>query len=235
MLRSVSRSFSKMIVQRRNLMGISQVELAKLLKISQMTVSKLERNLVRIDSEKLVELCNLLKLKIEDSDPTNEDVNWDEYEKKQYLKNQGVELNPKDQSDEDKNRNYRLVPEYNVRVSAGHGEFQGLEEVKQTLQMPSIFMPENGHVGFVRVEGDSMFPTINNGDYVAVEFESGYTADGLYLIRIEDTCFVKRLQREFKGIRIISDNPQYKEMSVMEEDGQNFGLIGRVALVIRKT
>ena len=52
--------------------------------------------------------------------------------------------------------------------------------------MPKMFLPENGQVGFVRVEGDSMTPTIAHGDYVAVEFDSGYTSDGLYLIRIVD-------------------------------------------------
>ena len=116
-------------------------------------------------------------------------------------------------------------------MSAGHGEFQGIEQVKQNLQMPKMFLPENGQVGFVRVEGDSMTPTIAHGDYVAVEFDSGYTSDGLYLIRIDDSCFVKRLQREFGAIRIVSDNPLYREQTVQKDDGQDFGLIGRVALV----
>lgn len=130
---------------------------------------------------------------------------------------------------------YREIPEYNVRVSAGHGEYQGIEVIKRKLQVPQLWLPENGDIGLVRVEGDSMFPTINNGDYVAVEFGSGYTADGLYLIRVDDTAFVKRLQRKFGGIRIISDNPQYEEMQISPDDGNEFSLIGRVTLIVRKT
>lgn len=130
---------------------------------------------------------------------------------------------------------YREIPVYNVRVSAGHGEYQGIEVIAHQLKMPKLFLPENGKLGLVRVEGDSMFPTINNGDYVAVEFASGYTADGLYLIRVDDTAFVKRLQRKFGGVRIISDNPQYEEMEITHDDGNEFALIGRVTLIIRKT
>jgi len=130
---------------------------------------------------------------------------------------------------------YREVPEYNVRVSAGHGEYQGIEHVKQELQIPKQWLPENGNVGLVKVEGDSMWPTIAHGDFVGVEFSSGYTSDGLYLIRVEDAAFVKRLQKEFNLIRIISDNPQYREMTVSPDDGSDFGLIGRVALIVRMT
>ena len=130
---------------------------------------------------------------------------------------------------------YREVPEYNVRVSAGHGEYQGIEHVKQELQIPKQWLPDNGKVGLVKVDGDSMWPTIAHGDFVGVEFSSGYTSDGLYLIRVEDAAFVKRLQKEFNLIRIISDNPQYREMTVSPDDGSDFGLIGRVALIVRMT
>lgn len=130
---------------------------------------------------------------------------------------------------------YRTIPEYNVRVSAGHGQFLGIEEIKQELQIPRQWLPVNGKVGIVRVEGDSMIPTISNGDSVVVEFDSGYTSDGLYLIRVEDSAYVKRIQREFGSLRIISDNPLYRELTVESNDGQDFGLIGRVALIIRKT
>lgn len=130
---------------------------------------------------------------------------------------------------------YREVPVYNVRVSAGHGEYQGIEVIKQQLQMPKLFLPENGKIGFVKVEGDSMFPTVTHGDHVAVEFDTGYTSDGLYLIRVDDAVFVKRLQREFGQIRIISDNQMYREQVVQHDDGQQFQLIGRVALIMRVT
>jgi phage repressor protein C with HTH and peptisase S24 domain len=57
----------------------------------------------------------------------------------------------------------------------------------------------------------------------------------LYLIRVDDTAFVKRLQRQFGSIRIISDNPQYEEMKISPDDGNEFSLIGRVTLIVRKT
>ena len=177
----------------------------------QTLISRLEKGSTKTDEDKLRTILEFLKIR-QDATDDQEDQNIS-----------GILAE------------YRLVPEYNVRVSAGHGEYQGIEVVKRQLQIPQIWLPENGQLGLVRVEGDSMFPTINNGDYVAVEFGSGYTADGLYLIRVDDTAFVKRLQRQFGSIRIISDNPQYEEMKISPDDGNEFSLIGRVTLIVRKT
>lgn len=177
----------------------------------QTLISRLEKGSTKTDEDKLRTILEFLKIR-QDATDDQEDQNIS-----------GILAE------------YRLVPEYNVRVSAGHGEYQGIEVVKRQLQIPQIWLPENGQLGLVRVEGDSMFPTINNGDYVAVEFASGYTADGLYLIRVDDTAFVKRLQRQFGSIRIISDNPQYEEMKISPDDGNEFSLIGRVTLIVRKT
>ena len=152
-----------------------------------------------------------------------------------FLFQQEEDATPTPKQDYEIGASYRKIPEYNVRVSAGHGEYQGIEHVKQELQIPKQWLPENGKIGLVKVEGDSMWPTINHGDFVAVEFGSGYTSDGLYLVRVEDSAYVKRLQKEFGSIRIISDNPQYREMTVSPDDGNDFGLIGRVALIVRKT
>lgn len=177
----------------------------------QTLISRLEKGSTKTDEDKLRTILEFLKIRQDATDDQEE------------------------QSISGSLSEYRLVPEYNVRVSAGHGEYQGIEVVKRQLQIPQIWLPENGQLGLVRVEGDSMFPTINNGDYVAVEFGSGYTADGLYLIRVDDTAFVKRLQRQFGSIRIISDNPQYEEMKISPDDGNEFSLIGRITLIVRKT
>jgi len=211
MLRSIPKPFAEKIAEKRKILGISQIDLGKQIGVSQAVYHRIEQAKTRVNIEVIKKLCEVLGLDVSEA------------------------LMPDQVKKSEQKEGYRTIPEYNVRVSAGHGEFQGIEEVKQNLQMPKMFLPENGQVGFVRVEGDSMTPTIAHGDYVAVEFDSGYTSDGLYLIRIDDAVFVKRLQRKFGGVRIISDNQQYEEMNVSPDDGNDFGLIGRVALVIRKT
>jgi len=211
MLRSIPKPFAEKIAEKRKILGISQIDLGKQIGVSQAVYHRIEQAKTRVDIEVIKKLCEVLGLDVSEA------------------------LTPDQVKKSEQKEGYRTIPEYNVRVSAGHGEFQGIEEIKQNLQMPKMFLPENGQVGFVRVEGDSMTPTIAHGDYVAVEFDSGYTSDGLYLIRIDDAVFVKRLQRKFGGVRIISDNQQYEEMNVSPDDGNDFGLIGRVALVIRKT
>ena len=215
-------SIGSLMREKRRELGISQKEMAQELKINQSGVSDIETGKRKIDLDKLGVIISKLDIYLEDwrniLEPRQDAT--DRLEEKEVS---GILSE------------YREIPEYNVRVSAGHGEYQGIEVIKRKLQVPQLWLPENGDIGLVRVEGGSMFPTINDGDYVAVEFGSGYTADGLYLIRVDDTAFVKRLQRQFGSIRIISDNPQYEEMKISPDDGNEFSLIGRVTLIVRKT
>lgn len=132
------------------------------------------------------------------------------------------------------NGSSRSVPLYDISASAGDGAFINHESIKKHLQIPSEWLPENSQLGVVEVNNDSMYPTIGHGDNVVVQFKNNYNNDGLYLVRIDGSLFVKRLQKEFGKIRIISDNPSYREMTVEANDGNDFGLIGRCCLVLRK-
>jgi phage repressor protein C with HTH and peptisase S24 domain/DNA-binding XRE family transcriptional regulator len=217
-------SIGSLMREKRRELGISQKEMAQELRINQSGVSDIETGKRKIDLDKLGVIISKLDIYLEDWRnilQPRQDATDSLQEGKQEVS--GIKSD------------YREVPVYNVRVSAGHGEYQGIEVIKQQLQMPKLFLPENGKIGFVKVEGDSMFPTVNHGDHVAVEFDTGYTSDGLYLIRVDDAVFVKRLQREFGQIRIISDNQMYREQVVQHDDGQQFQLIGRVALIMRVT
>lgn len=215
-------SIGSLMREKRRELGISQKEMAQELRINQSGVSDIETGKRKIDLDKLGIIISKLDIHLDDWRNILE-TGQDAKSAQEEPRTVGI---PSD---------YREIPVYNVRVSAGHGELPGVEAIKQLVQMPRMFLPSNGQIGIVRVEGDSMFPTISHGDHVAVEFGSGYTSDGLYLIRIEDAAFVKRLQREFGQIRIISDNTMYREMVVHPEDEQQFSLIGRVALILRVT
>tara|TARA_E500000178_G_scaffold347857_1_gene401904 strand:- start:132 stop:797 length:666 start_codon:yes stop_codon:yes gene_type:complete len=130
---------------------------------------------------------------------------------------------------------FRSVPEYSLQEFSGKGEFENSQSIDRYLKLPSDWLPEHDKICAVRVVGDSMYPSIGNGDSVVVEFQSACTSDGLYLVRIDNSLSIKRLQKEFGLIRIISDNNIYREMNVKLNDNNDFNIIGRCCLIIKKT
>jgi SOS-response transcriptional repressor LexA len=72
--------------------------------------------------------------------------------------------------------------------------------------------PEN--VYMLQVEGDSMSPTLNSGDWALADTSQNYiSSDGLYLIRMASGLAVKRIQSGLNDITIKSDNPAYKDIT----------------------
>lgn len=68
--------------------------------------------------------------------------------------------------------------------------------------------PDN--VKMIRARGDSMSPTLKDGDWVLVDTSFRATdSDGLYLILLPTGLAIKRLQGSASGISVISDNPKY--------------------------
>jgi phage repressor protein C with HTH and peptisase S24 domain len=86
----------------------------------------------------------------------------------------------------------------------------------------------------IRVQGDSMVPTLMDGDDIMVE--KGAAArplkDGVYVLRMDDSLMVKRLRRLSSGnIAIVSDNPAHRGWP--DVDPALVQIIGRVVWAAR--
>jgi len=107
-----------------------------------------------------------------------------------------------------------------VRASAGYGAFPqesrgdasfGFDE----RWLKSLTGSRSDQLSIVRVEGDSMAPTLNAGDDILVD--GGDAAerlrDGIYVIRAEDVLVVKRVALHPVGrtITLQSDNSAYPD------------------------
>jgi phage repressor protein C with HTH and peptisase S24 domain len=110
------------------------------------------------------------------------------------------------------------VKRHPVMVSAGPGAI-----VTEELGKPYFAFDERwlkaltpskpSRLSIVRVEGDSMAPTLNAGDDILVDLGDAaeQLRDGIYVLRIDDTLVVKRLALNPIGRRVTvqSDNPAY--------------------------
>ena len=112
------------------------------------------------------------------------------------------------------------VKRHPVTVSAGPGAI-----VTEELGKPYFAFDERwlkaltpsspANLSIVRVEGDSMAPTLNAGDDILVDLgDAGdRLRDGIYVLRIDDALVVKRIALNPVGRRLTvqSDNPAYPD------------------------
>lgn len=77
--------------------------------------------------------------------------------------------------------------------------------------------------------GDSMEPTIKEGDFIIVDTsKTNVAADGIYAIQAGQETFIKRIQRQIDGsVLLLSDNPHYQPYKVPPEDRETMKIIGK--------
>ena len=128
-----------------------------------------------------------------------------------------------------------------VRASAGPGSFAE-EEIAKALFRVRSEMAEiltgspASKLSVIRVEGDSMAPTLSAGDDILVDLADGpdRLRDGIYVLRVDGALLVKRLAIHPVGRRVTvqSDNPAYSDLPDCSLD--EIDCIGRVIWTGRK-
>ena len=112
------------------------------------------------------------------------------------------------------------VNRHTVAVSAGPGALVSGELGRPYLAfderwLKSLTPTPSERLSVVRVEGDSMAPTLNPGDDIMIDLDdcAERLRDGIYVLRAEDALVVKRLALNPVGRRVTvqSDNPAYPD------------------------
>ena len=110
------------------------------------------------------------------------------------------------------------VPWLSVGASAGPGAVADNERANAHFAFDPKWLRTVGagdpkRLSIIRVEGDSMEPTLADGDEILVEVagEKDRLRDGIHVLRMDDALVVKRLALNPAGRRvsITSDNPAY--------------------------
>jgi phage repressor protein C with HTH and peptisase S24 domain len=107
-----------------------------------------------------------------------------------------------------------------VAASAGHGAHVAEEFGKPYLGfderwLKALTATPPDRLSIIRVQGDSMSPTLNAGDDILVDLDDagGRVRDGIYVLRADEALVVKRLALNPLGRRVTvqSDNPAYPD------------------------
>jgi len=127
------------------------------------------------------------------------------------------------------------VPILDVDASAGHGALAEMEAKSSQFGFEEKWLrrltaSKASSLSIIHVLGDSMEPTLHDGDEVLVDLGDGQSRlrDGIYVLRMDDALSVKRIAIEPSGRRIsvTSDNPTYPSWNGL--DRRNVNIVGRV-------
>jgi hypothetical protein len=134
------------------------------------------------------------------------------------------------------------VPRLDVNASAGPGALEAEGKRLGRIGFDAAWLRRLGLAGggpgrlsVIRVDGDSMNPTLSDGDEILVDADdgAGRLRDGIYVIRIEETLVVKRLALGPGGrLSVRSDNDAYPGWPDLEPGAVD--VVGRVVWVGRR-
>jgi SOS-response transcriptional repressor LexA len=131
---------------------------------------------------------------------------------------------------------YELIPKTSARAGAGSShliedETEGLYAFRKDF-LSSLRISKNSVL--LDVMGDSMEPTLRNGDTILIDRSDREVHDGLiYLVGFQQQLLVKRLFRDIAGLVLRSDNAAYRETLIPPEYMDDFTVFGRMRWMAR--
>jgi phage repressor protein C with HTH and peptisase S24 domain/plasmid maintenance system antidote protein VapI len=136
---------------------------------------------------------------------------------------------------------YVYVPRFDLAASAGNGAHIHDEAVVDHLAFRRDWVQralglDPTSLALIDARGDSMSPTIENGDLLLLDTRNGQSrSDGIYVINLAGALLVKRLRIKLSGtVEVMSDNPKYSSEAVSGSELDRLVLVGRVVWHGRK-
>jgi SOS-response transcriptional repressor LexA len=130
------------------------------------------------------------------------------------------------------------IKQLQVSASAGPGSLAD-DEYAESMGFGPKWLRRLGvdpaDLSLIAVDGDSMEPTLGDGDDIMVDHSAPSRAlrDGIYVLRMDDVLLVKRVAMGPSGtLSIRSDNPQYPDWD--DVSAESVKIIGRVVWTGRR-
>jgi len=130
---------------------------------------------------------------------------------------------------------YIQVPHYDICASAGNGSVVHDENVVDHLVFKRDWVVRGmgldpKALALIDVRGDSMSPTINDGDLILLDTRRGQqTTEGIYAINLAGGLLVKRIRLRLSGaVEVISDNERYGMETISGDQLLQLHIVGRV-------
>jgi repressor LexA len=124
----------------------------------------------------------------------------------------------------------RTVPRYGS-IPAG-GPRLVPEEAEDRVTLPADWT-RGEEVFLLRVQGESMAPTILSGDQVIVRRQEQVPEGAVGVFRVENEVTLKRLYQDGDKALLRGDNPAFEPLVIEKKDLSDLGVIGQVIGIYR--
>lgn len=127
---------------------------------------------------------------------------------------------------------------HDVFGSCGSGTFI-LSEQKEKISVPKRYIEDFSSLkqySVINAYGDSMMPYIQDRDELIVEhYNNEQIIDNrVYVFRLGDKFFIKRLVLNINQVVIKSDNTMYEPVIIKGSDLEDFQIIGKIVGLFRR-
>lgn len=205
----------------RKMLGLSQIDMAKSLSVNERSYGDYERDKKGVTAEFL---NNLIKVH-------NVNCIW-LFKDIGEIFDDGSHFYIQNVDTDDKNLAY--IPKFDISAAAGNALIVENEKLECMVAFNKNWLKEVVNAAPVNLtaiiaEGDSMEPTIKTGDFLLVDHSKNVPNDGIYVIRLENSLIVKRIQCLPEGkIKAISDNKVYDPFIIDLKNQTESAIIGKV-------
>lgn len=133
-----------------------------------------------------------------------------------------------------------FIPMVEAKLSAGHGSFETSGESERKYAFRHDFLFRKGSIKdmvLMRVSGDSMSPSIEDGDIVLIDQSQNQPLPGrIYAVGVEDMVYLKRVDAAPGKLKLYSDNTFYEPLEIItqEQCEENVRIIGRAVWSARE-
>lgn len=147
-----------------------------------------------------------------------------------YEKDKEIKNSSKNTQEQAIDENIILIPFYKDNsVSAGFGSINyesSIQYIPFNKQELRLMFNIQGFlkIGIIPVIGDSMTPTIKEGEMIVFQDDGSTIEGGIYVVEYQSEVFVKRLRK--RPLSLISDNKDYPPITIKEDE--EIKVIGRV-------
>ena len=208
----------------------SQADLGAKVGVSQAAISEIERDVPK-SSRLVILIAKAFKVDVTYLTDGKENIS------RQVADNSDIVIIGGQNGEVADPKEYVMIPRYDVRGSCGEGIDVNEVTIVDGMPMPVAWLraqnlPEAHLLAVIEASGDSMQPTIEDGQTLivnTVDIEPKSTK--IYLICIDGKLFIKRLIYTPDGWIMRSDNPNksnYPDFVIEEERFNNIDIQGRV-------
>lgn len=202
-----------------------------------------------------MKICELISLI---SEKTGTGINQSQLAEALGIKRQTVNTRIKNGSQVTVSELEKAEKFFGISLSCGYGNFGDMAELdyytdvfascgggcivfseeKTKIALSSVLInnfSKNKKYSLINASGNSMSPTIENGDKLIVEHwtEPVIQDNKVYVFCFNNEFYVKRLCKNFDEIIIKSDNPEYKTKVMNGRTARELTVIGKIVGIIK--